>query len=186
MHSKRRLELIANSLSLTFLLIVGAWVLLPIWWIFRSSLMTNAQLYAYPPAFFPQDWLFSNYPKTMEDFPFWDYLANTLTIIIPSVIGGTVTATMGGYAFARLRFRFKRPLFCCVSVPLLLADHGYPCSSSIHHVDTDAATCMTRIFPWSFRTSAEEGNSTFSLSGSSSNPFRGNWMTRQPSMGLLR
>ena len=120
MHSKRRLELIANSLSLTFLLIVGALVLLPIWWIFRSSLMTNAQLYAYPPAFFPQDWLFSNYPKTMEDFPFWDYLANTLTIIIPSVIGGTVTATMGGYAFARLRFRFKRPLFLlCVGSMLL-------------------------------------------------------------------
>lgn len=120
MHSKRRLELIANSLSLTFLLIVGALVLLPIWWIFRSSLMTNAQLYAYPPAFFPQDWLFSNYPKTMEDFPFWDYLANTLTIILPSVIGGTVTATMGGYAFARLRFRFKRPLFLlCVGSMLL-------------------------------------------------------------------
>lgn len=95
-------------------------VMLPIWWMFRSSLMTNAELYAYPPSFFPSRWLFSNYLATLKHFHFGIYLKNTLTIIIPSVIGGTVTATMAGYAFGRLRFKGKNLLFSlCVGTMFL-------------------------------------------------------------------
>ncbi|MDX9916015.1 MAG: carbohydrate ABC transporter permease [Sphaerochaeta sp.] len=120
LHSKKRLTSLFNTLTFAALTLFGALVLLPIWWMFRSSLMTNAELYAYPPSFFPSRWLFSNYHATLEFFPFFRYLKNTLTIIVPSVVGGTVTATMGGYAFARLRFRGKDPLFLlCVGSMLL-------------------------------------------------------------------
>ena len=50
---------------------VAAVVILPIWWIFRSSLMSNSELYAYPPSFFPQNWRWSNYAATLETFKFW-------------------------------------------------------------------------------------------------------------------
>lgn len=43
----------ADIISFSVLLIMAAAVMLPIWWMFRSSLMTNAELYAYPPSFFP-------------------------------------------------------------------------------------------------------------------------------------
>jgi len=120
LHSKKRLTSLFNTLTFAALTLFGALVLLPIWWMFRSSLMTNAELYAYPPSLFPSRWLFSNYHATLEFFPFFRYLKNTLTIIVPSVVGGTVTATMGGYAFARLRFRGKDPLFLlCVGSMLL-------------------------------------------------------------------
>ncbi|HKM06846.1 MAG TPA: carbohydrate ABC transporter permease [Sphaerochaeta sp.] len=120
LHSKGRMEHIANRVTLFLLTFLGALVLLPIWWMFRSSLMTNTELYAFPPAFFPSQWLFSNYAATMEFFPFWSYLKNTLTIIVPSIVGGTITATMGGYAFARLRFKGKDQLFLlCVGSMLL-------------------------------------------------------------------
>lgn len=119
-QSIRRQEEIRSIVTLIVLILLGSLVLLPIWWMFRSSLMTNAELYAYPPRFFPRRWRFSNYASTMDYFPFWRYLKNTMTIIIPSVIGGTVTATMGGYAFARLRFRGKDFLFTlCVGSMLL-------------------------------------------------------------------
>jgi multiple sugar transport system permease protein len=56
----------------------------------------------------------------MEYFPFRKYLANTMTIIAPSVIAGTFTATLCGYAFARLRFPGKKLLFSlCVGSMLL-------------------------------------------------------------------
>lgn len=118
--SKERSKKIADILSLAAVIAAAALVLLPIWWIFRSSLISNAELYAYPPAFFPQKWLFSNYPETLEYFKFWLYLKNTLTIIVPSVIGGTITATMAGYAFARLRFKGRDFIFSlCVGSMLL-------------------------------------------------------------------
>lgn len=120
MHSLRRQKRIGDILSFVLLILLGGLIMLPIWWMFRSSLMTNAELYSYPPRFFPSKWLFSNYARTMEFFPFWKYLKNTLTIIVPSVIGGTITATMGGYAFARLHFKGKDFLFLlCVGSMLL-------------------------------------------------------------------
>lgn len=118
--SRSKREKLCNSISLIIVILMAAIVLLPIWWIFRSSLMTNAELYAYPPAFFPSNWLFSNYVETLQTYDFWRYFKNTMIIIVPSVLGGTITATLCGYAFARLRFRGKKFLFTlCVGSMLL-------------------------------------------------------------------
>ena len=118
--SRKRTERITNVVSFILLILFACIVMLPIWWIFRSSLMTNAELYAFPPAFFPSKWLFSNYVETLEAYPFGQYLLNTAIIIVPSVFGGTVTAVLCGYAFARLRFRGKKFLFTlCVGSMLL-------------------------------------------------------------------
>lgn len=113
-QSKKRQEKIANRCALAAVIALACFAMLPIWWIFRSSLMTNAELFYWPPKFLPPNWLFSNYKKALEYFPFWKYFKNTMTVIVPSVIGGTVTATMGGYAFARLRFKGKKFLFTLV------------------------------------------------------------------------
>lgn len=120
MKSKKRQEAIGGALSLVLLLLLAFAAMLPIWWIIRSSLMTNAELYSYPPLFFPTRWLFSNYTETLKSYPFGLYLANTAKIIIPAVVGGTITATLSGYAFARLRFRGKNFIFMlCVGSMLL-------------------------------------------------------------------
>ena len=113
-------ERFLNSLALTGTIIISFLVLFPIWWIVRSSLMNNAELYSSPPAIIPPNWLFSNYPKALKDFTFWLYFKNTMIIIIPSVLAGTITATFCGYAFARLRFPGKKFIFSlCVGSMLL-------------------------------------------------------------------
>ena len=120
MKSRKRQEKITNAFSLLAVIALAALVMLPIWWIFRSSLMNNAELFHWPPSFFPSHWLFANYARTLDYFPFWSYLKNTMIIIVPAVLGGTVTATMAGYAFARLRFRGKKFIFSlCVGSMLL-------------------------------------------------------------------
>lgn len=56
----------------------------------------------------------------MQYFKFWTYLKNTMIIILPSMLMGTITATMSGYAFARLRFKLRDFLFTlCVGSMLL-------------------------------------------------------------------
>ena len=119
-QSRKKHERTLDIFALLAVILASLLVMLPIWWIFRSSLMTNAHLFAWPPSFLPKDWLFSNYSKALKYFPFLQYLKNTMTIIVPSVLGGTITATLGGYAFARLRFRGKKFLFSlCVGSMLL-------------------------------------------------------------------
>ena len=118
--SRKAAERTMDLLALLIVILMSVAVMIPIWWIFRSSLMTNAQLFQWPPKFFPPDWLWSNYKEALKYFPFLTYLKNTMKIIIPSVIGGTVTATLGGYAFARLRFKGKKFIFgLCVGSMLL-------------------------------------------------------------------
>lgn len=120
MASKKRNEKIGNVTATILVLAFAALAMLPIYWIFRSSLMTDAELYAWPPSFLPSKFLISNYKDTLEYYPFWKYFKNTMTIIVPSVIFGTVTATLCGYAFARLRFPGKKFLFTlCIGSMLL-------------------------------------------------------------------
>jgi len=121
-NSRGTREKVLNYLALTGTIILAFLAMFPIYWIIRSSLMNNAELYASPPAILPPSWLFSNYPKALVDFPFWLYFKNTMTIIIPSVLAGTITATFCGYAFARLRFPGKKLIFSlCVGSMLLPA-----------------------------------------------------------------
>jgi len=120
LHRRISQETMINYLAFLGLVIVTIAVIFPIWWIVRSSLMNNAELYAWPPLLYPKRWLFSNYPAALENFPFWRYFRNTMTIIVPSVTFGTCTATLCGYAFARLKFPGKKIIFSlCVGSMLL-------------------------------------------------------------------
>jgi ABC-type sugar transport system, permease component len=122
LKSKKRRDRMMNILTFVVIIVFTILALFPIWWIFRTSLMTNAEIYKYPPSLIPQNWLFSNYEKTLEIFKFWKYLWNTMVIIVPSCLAGTFTATLCGYAFARLRFRGKNLIWAlCVGSMLLPA-----------------------------------------------------------------
>lgn len=122
LKSKKRKTRTMNILTIFAVVFFAILALFPIWWIFRTSLMTNAEIYRYPPSLLPGNWLFSNYQQTLEIFKFWKYLWNTMLIIVPSCLAGTFTATLCGYAFARLRFRGKNLIWAlCVGSMLLPA-----------------------------------------------------------------
>lgn len=119
-RSKKRSQQIADTLSFIAVVVIAALVMLPIWWMIRSSLMKSLEIFKWPPQFFPKEWLFSNYNIKPTTFDFWRYLGNTLAIVVPCVMFGTITAVFCGYAFARLRFRGKAFLFSlCVGSMLL-------------------------------------------------------------------
>lgn len=118
--SKKRNQKIADASTFVIVVILAALVMLPLWWIIRSSLMNSLEIFKWPPQFIPTQWLFSNYVIKPTTFDFWLYLGNTLTISVPCVIFGTVTAVMCGYSFGRLRFGGKTFIFSlCVGSMLL-------------------------------------------------------------------
>ena len=113
MASRKKKEKAFNVLAFFIVLILAALVLLPIWWIFRSSLMSTAALNEYPPSFIPHEWLWSNYSKALETFEYWTYFKNTFTIIIPAVTFGTID--------------FLRICLCKTSLPREKADLQHLC-----------------------------------------------------------
>lgn len=118
MKSKKKAQKTAGVVSFVLVAVFAALTLFPLWWIFRSSLMTNPEIGSL--SFFPSRWLFNNYPDAMSRFPYFRYLLNTMIIVVPCVVFGTITAVMRGYSFARLYFRGRKIVFSLCIASMLL------------------------------------------------------------------
>jgi multiple sugar transport system permease protein len=117
-QSKKRRESVFNGIAVACVAVLAALVLFPIWWIFRSSLMTNPEIGSL--NFFPSQWIFANYAEANVALQFGRLFLNTMTIVTPCVVFGTVTAVFCGYSFARLYFRGRSFVFGLCIVSLLL------------------------------------------------------------------
>jgi multiple sugar transport system permease protein len=103
--------------------------LLPFLWMIATSLTPAGEVIKSDRPFFPSNlphriWLElrweGNYREALTTLPFHLFLYNTLTIAILCVIGQTMTAALTAFAFARLRFPFREPLFILVLSTMML------------------------------------------------------------------
>lgn len=118
LRSKSRAERTANTFAFVLVALLALLTLFPLWWIFRSSLMTNPEIGSL--NFFPSRWIFQNYPEALKIFDYFTYLGNTMKILVPCVVFGTITAILCGYSFARLYFRGRSFVFGLCIASLLL------------------------------------------------------------------
>jgi multiple sugar transport system permease protein len=105
---------------LIFLLGVAVLTLMPFVWVISTSLRTPAESFTVPPEWIPVDMDFSNYNRVFEEIPFWSQIVNSFIITLASVAGQLVTASLAGYAFARLRFPGRNILFWVVLATLMI------------------------------------------------------------------
>jgi multiple sugar transport system permease protein len=94
--------------------------LAPIVWTVSTSLRTPAQSFSLPPKWLPTDLAFSNYSQVFESVPFGQILANSIKVSVAIVLGQIVTASLAGYAFARLNFPGKNFLFILLMASLMV------------------------------------------------------------------
>ena len=110
-----------GSGALYLVLIVGSIaMMLPLAWLVRSSFMTLGQIFVFPPEWIPRPWTWSNYPDALSTVPFFRYFLNTMAILVPSVAGTVITATMAAYAFARLSWPGRDTIFAILMTTLML------------------------------------------------------------------
>lgn len=154
--------------SLTYFLLIlgGAIMLFPLWWMFVTSL-SSAEQAAASASFSGFTWpdrpQWQNYPAALQKFGsgsadaaagavaggdadldairpapestdgrpsppgvlaryrgFLDALANTIVVTTLSVVGQVLSCSLVGYAFARLRFRGREPLFLVMLSTMML------------------------------------------------------------------
>ena len=95
-------------------------MIIPLIWMIRSSFMGMQQIFIFPPEWIPTPWVFTNYPEALTTVPFIQYFLNTITILIPSVLGTLVTASMAAFAFARLKWPGRNFVFAVLMTTLML------------------------------------------------------------------
>ncbi len=73
--------------------------------------MPATEALQFPPTWIPASISFENYLKALTIQPFARYILNSLLIATSVVFGQLLTASMGAYAFARLKFPGRDKLF---------------------------------------------------------------------------
>lgn len=76
----------------------------PFIWTLMSSFKSLGQIFKIPPTFFPDPWVFTNYPRSLSAMPFGTAYFNSVYIATVVVVIQLITASMAGYAFAKLKF----------------------------------------------------------------------------------
>lgn len=107
-------------ISMIFLIVMAILTLMPFVWVVSTSLRNSVQSFTVPPMWIPVDMDFSNYTRVFEEIPFWQQVGNSFIITLSVVAGQLITASLAGYAFARLRFPGRNFLFWLVLATLMI------------------------------------------------------------------
>jgi multiple sugar transport system permease protein len=93
------------------LAIAGIAMVFPFLWMTLTAFKTLPQLLQDPLSFWPAPWTLDNFVNAWNAAPFAQAYLNSIYIAVLAVVGTLVTASMAGYAFARIKFRGSRVLF---------------------------------------------------------------------------
>src|SRR5690349_11482856 len=105
-------------LFLAFMALIMA---VPVLWMVASSLKTEHEVSALPPVWFPQEGLqFQNFTRVIEITPLGTAYVNSLIIGAVVTVIQVLTSALAGYAFAKLRFKGREPLFIGVLSTMML------------------------------------------------------------------
>lgn len=121
-QNKRLNKSYFGSITKIFFLSIAAIImLLPLLWMFSTSLRPSAESYTLPPAWFPTQFRIDNYGKVFEsNVPFLMLAWNTFKITAAVTLGQLLICSMAGFAFARLRFPGKNILFIVLLSSLMV------------------------------------------------------------------
>lgn len=115
-----------NSAVIRYLVLVvfGMFMLYPLVWLVGASFKTNSEIFS-SPSFWPANPTIQGYIdgwQTSTPYTFARFFLNSMTIVIPKVIGTAISSVVVAYGFARFEFRGKKILFGILIATLLLPD----------------------------------------------------------------
>ncbi|MGO1079226.1 carbohydrate ABC transporter permease [Inquilinus sp. CA228] len=92
----------------------------PTWWMVTSSFKPVQEIFAFPPALLPRRLDLDAYAQVFALQPFALQYWNSLYIAAVVTLGTMAVASLGGYAFARIRFPGQNLVFMVVLLALLV------------------------------------------------------------------
>lgn len=95
------------------MLLFGFIMITPFLWMLSSSFKILQDVYKVPMEWISKNMNLNNYIEVLfkQDPPFSLYYFNSFKITIISVVGSLLTSALGGYAFAKLKFKGRDVIF---------------------------------------------------------------------------
>ena len=102
------------------LILLGILVSFPFIWMARTSFMVEKEALVFPPIWIPSKFTLAAYVGALTIQPFARYILNSLFVSTAIMLGQVLTASMGAYAFARLRFPGRDKLFLAYLATMMI------------------------------------------------------------------
>lgn len=113
---------LAHNLIYLVLFIMTFIMIIPFVWMILTAVKTNQESISVDPFyFFPGGkWHWENFVTVWKSYNFFILYKNTLLMIFFRIVCACLTATLAGYAFARLHFPGKNILFALVLIQMMI------------------------------------------------------------------
>ena len=142
-----------GDFGITFMLVIlGAFMFLPMIYAVCQSLKPLDELFMFPPRFIVRKPTFDNYKDLFSLMdtswvPFSRYIFNTVFISIVGTTGNLICSSLAAYAFAKIRFPGAKPMFNLVRTSLMFhstvtAITNFIIMSALGIVDTHMAIIL--------------------------------------------
>ncbi|MDQ3695644.1 MAG: carbohydrate ABC transporter permease [Chloroflexota bacterium] len=110
--------------SLNALLIIGGGLMvIPFLWAFSTSFRLSRESFSLPPQWLPTDWQITNYQAVLDALPFFQFVFNSFKVAGAITLIQLVTCSTAAFAFSRLQFRGREPLFFTFLAALMVPQY---------------------------------------------------------------
>jgi multiple sugar transport system permease protein len=102
---------VGTAIAYALLALLVALCLLPLYWMFKTSLEPSQLVVAIPPEAFPRNPSLDNFARLFTTLPIERWFLNSVFVSLTRTASTLIFASLAGYAFAKLRFVGRDVLF---------------------------------------------------------------------------
>lgn len=116
----RFIRFLGRGWAYAVVILTAAVMMVPFAYMVSTSLKTTVQAFQFPPIWIPKPIVWSNYERVFQQAPLGHVFVNSLKISTLTMLGQILTCSLGGFAFARLKFKGRGLLFMLVLATLMV------------------------------------------------------------------
>lgn len=133
------------------LIVIAISMLYPFFAMVNLSFVDNNEIFSHAGRVFHTNLTVANYKAVFSEIPIGLYFFNSLLVATITTIGQVIFASLAGYAFARLDFKYKNVLFLLILITMLIPPQVniiplFFLMRELHLIDTYQALILPALF----------------------------------------
>ena len=145
------MQKLRSFLGYLILILIAISMLYPFCAMVNLSLVENNQIFSQAGKIFHSPITPQNYINVFEEIPLGTYFMNSLIVAVITTVGQVIIAAMAGYAFARLKFKYRDTIFLIILITMLIPPQVniiplFFLMRELHLIDTYQALILPGLF----------------------------------------
>jgi len=133
------------------LILIAISMLYPFFAMINLSFVPNGEIFNQNGRLIYLPLTMENYSNVFEKIPVWKYFINSFFVAIVTTLGQVIVSALAGYAFARMKFKWRDGLFLVILITMLIPPQVniiplFFLMRQLHWINTYQALILPGIF----------------------------------------